>query len=537
MKKKILGLIGLSILALLLISLVSAALTLTLTSSPEVLTKFKNSTSFTISTGTTQVNFTTPTSPFTIKDLENNIITLTVTNATNLNNVTQASFDVDVTNIPSDFNFGKYLTNLAVYAENVSDSDDNSTIQVPITFENTPCEYEDNGNLKIKIKDISVNGFGKKDKWFPLDEIEVEIEVENDGNEEIEDIIVKWGLYNKKIGDWIIDDEEKDFDLNKNKKKLITINFKLDDPDEFEDEGDYVFYVWATGEDKEFDGNKTCTNALEGIDIIIEDDFVILDNIQFPETTSCGSEVQITANVWNIGDEEQDEVYVVIYNQELGINEKVVIGDIDAFEDEKLDTLIKIPQGAEEKYYTLTFYVYNEDNEVYENDNDDEAKFSLPLKIEGNCIFDPKLTITASLVSGGKAGEELVVKAVLKNTDSKTRTFSIEAGNYNSWAELVGLEPTSLTLNAGESKEVLLTFNVNRDVSGEQTFNILVSSDNKLIATQPTSVSIEKSGFDFTGITGAVISKENWYLWGIGALNIILVIIIIVVAVRLARKK
>ena len=54
------------------------------------------------------------------------------------------------------------------------------------------------------------------------------------------------------------------------------------------------------------------------------------------------------------------------------------------------------------------------------------------------------------------------------------------------------------------------------------------------MTTQPVSVAIEERSGLF-GLTGLVTSG-NAYLWGIGALNVILVIIIIIVAVRVARR-
>ena len=55
------------------------------------------------------------------------------------------------------------------------------------------------------------------------------------------------------------------------------------------------------------------------------------------------------------------------------------------------------------------------------------------------------------------------------------------------------------------------------------------------MATQPVSFNIEEKSGGF-GITGGAINSDNWYLWGIGALNVILVVIIIIVAIRIAKS-
>jgi len=403
----------------------------------------------------------------------------------------------------------------------------------------TECAITGNlgNNLNIRIRDINVEeGFGEDDEeWYPLDEIEVEVEVENKGPEDIDDIVLAWGLYNVDLDDWVIDDEENDFNLKDGDEETIIINFKLDDPDEFEDDAEYIFYVWAIGEDDEFDKNETCVIESESIEIAMEDDFVILDDIEFPEVVQCGAEVQITADVWNIGEDDQDEVYVMIHNSELGISEKIEIGDINSFDEETLNTIIKLPKNVEEKAYYLKFFVYDEDNDIYENGNDDEAEFTIYLKVEGSCVTGPTVLVSANLESGGKAGQELVVRATITNIGDELETYNLNIVGYSDWASSFESEMNMVILGAGESQDVLLTFKVKEDVSGDKFFNIEVLSGDELIVEQPVSVSIE-SGFGFPGITGKVISRSNWYLWGIGALNIILVIVIIFVAVRAIRK-
>ena len=95
------------------------------------------------------------------------------------------------------------------------------------------------------------------------------------------------------------------------------------------------------------------------------------------------------------------------------------------------------------------------------------------------------------------------------------------------------------SLNAGLSQDVIFRFKVNKDVEGDQTFVVNVKSGTLPSATKTVNVPIEKAsgGFKFPGLTGgAIINSDNWYLWGIGILNVILVIIIIIVAIRVARS-
>ena len=441
--------------------------------------------------------------------------------------------------VSPDFNFefpNEYKTTLIANALVSTDA----TIQLIFEPSNF-CKYNNLGELSVRIKDVKVTkGFGEDNDWYIFDEIEVELLIENDGNEDIDNIAIEWGLYNTQSKKWTIEvDDEKDFDLKDRDEKKFIIAFNLDNKldEDLEDleEGNYVLYVRATGEiaGGVYKGNNTCSSDSEGARLIVERDFVILKNIEAPEVVQCGSEVQILADVWNIGEDDQDEVTVNIYNKVLGLNENILIGDIDAFDSEPLDFIFQLPKDLGEKSYIIELRVYDEDHDIYESGNDDQSKFEYILKVEGGCAV-AKASVTAVLESGGEAGKPLVVKATIVNTGDKTISYSLNAAGYAEWASSASLDKTSLTLDAGKSGEVLLTFNVNKDALGVKLFYLEVLAENKLIANQPVQIEItKKSGL---GITGNFFSGDNKYIWGIGALNLILVILIIVIAVRISRK-
>lgn len=466
-----------------------------------------------------------------------------------INNTTSGQVNLTY-EIPDDFEFEfgeTYSITINAEEEDTNTSINDSAI---LTFEEQDLfctwdggEAEETEDLRVKISDIFVEGFGENDEWFPFDEIEVEIEVQNRNDDyDIKDIVVEWGLYNWDTNEWTIEvDYEKDFNLKNRNEEILTINFKLENLDEdFEDlvDGDFMFYVRATGEVDDEESYDTCASTSDEINIIIEDDFVIIDDFEFPEVTSCDSTIQITADVWNIGEDNQENIYVIVFNKDLGIDEKIEIGDIDSFKDERLDFEIQIPKNVEEQEYNLYFMVYDEYNDIYENSNDDKAEFYIPLKLEGNCVSEPQVIVTANLESEAKAGKDLIVKATITNTGDSLVTYTLDIKDYASWTTLVNIEPNTIILSAGSSEDVLITFNVNKDISGDQLFNIEVLSEDEAVITQPVSVTVEEqSGFNFPGITGNLISEGNWYLWGIGALNIILIIIIIIVALRVAKKE
>lgn len=417
------------------------------------------------------------------------------------------------------------------------------TVSATATF----CEDAlNNGNLEITIEDIKVKrGFGDdNDYWYPFDVIEAEINIENDGNWDIEDVELSWELYTT-AGKKITDDTENDFNLDENDDKTLTITFTLDeDIDDLEGE-DLILYVKASGKiddkDSTYDNEETCDSASEEVNLITNDNFVIIDDIEINgmkledleliDVIACGTELQIVADIWNIGDDDQEDVIVLIKNNELGISKKVTIGDIDKFEYEKLETTFTIPENAEAKEYTFDFMIYDEDNDLFETDEDDKAIFKVRVNVDGNCKAKESAKITAALISEAQAGEILTVKTTITNTESKTVTYIINVKDYEEWATLEDIEK-SITLVAGESRDIELTFNVKKGVSGDKIFNLETISDSEIITTQPVSISIAPQ----KSLLGISLPENNIYLWGIGALNVLLILSIIVVAIRLSKE-
>ncbi|MFH1917963.1 MAG: putative S-layer protein [Nanoarchaeota archaeon] len=459
-------------------------------------------------------------------------------------NVSETKTGSAILTIPSSAPLGTYNSELKVRANRVSDGTYYATYSLPVSLTITSSSSSTDipedisecaltgttGNLKIEIDDINnVAGFGDDNEWLPLDKIEVDIKVENDGDEKIKNIEVKWGLYDVDNNNWVFDEKESDFNLKDGDDKTITVTFDLSDPSDYEDGNNFVFYVWATAEDSDFDDREICVSDSDEIEIIIESDFVVVGDLEYLDIASCGDSVPISAKIWNIGDSDQDEVSVVIYNKELKFSQTVEVGDINAFDSESFDMILELPQGMDEKLYQFKMEVRDEDGDVYINDyDDDEAVFTLPIIIEGCGVVAQTASVSANLESGGKAGSPLVIRATITNTADKSVTYTLNAAGYTEWASSATIDQKTFTINAGNSKDVLITFDVNKDAEGTKFFDIEIISDNELVLKQPVSVSIEKSGFSLT--------DGNTYVWLLGILIVVLLIAIIIVAVRLGRR-
>ncbi len=433
--------------------------------------------------------------------------------------------------------------------------DINQLITLTVTEKPRPQEVKDclavgdsEDLMELEIEDIKVvTGFGDEDtEWVPLDEIEVEVRVENtESDYKLEDVELSWGLYDLDTQEWIFDEDESDFNIKDGKEETLYFTFTLEDPDDFEEDDTYAFYVWANAVGEELE-NDVCRAVSEDIDVIVESDFLVLNNIQieevdldressgyeftYPSTISCGSTLTLIADLWNLGDADQEDIEVRVYSQEMGIiNEIIDIGDVNAFDSEEVTFEFTVPEGMEEKIYTLQLII-QEDGDAFENDyTEEDAEFKVLLDVAGNCQI-AKAFVSASLESGGRAGKEMVVRATITNTGDESTTYTFNLAEYAEWASSVSVEPSTLVLGAGQSADVLLKLDVDNNALGEKQFYLELVSEGELVMRQPIAVSIEKS------LIGDLFGENGLLTALIIGIAIVLVVIIIILAVRVARK-
>ena len=436
-----------------------------------------------------------------------------------------------------------------VTAHTTSADSNNAPFSISITSQDPQeilsCAQTGNpADLEIRRIDFTNNGmqyvtFGKSSTWYPFENITADIQVRNNGNERVNDIDTYWGLWDTQNNQWVIEpDDIKTFNLNDGKTQDLSVDFKIDDRmdedlSDLSDGNHYVFYVYAMG-DRSNDSVSTCASDYKDASISIESDFVILNNIKIPDTVQCGQTVDVTADAWNIGDNDQDDVSVRLFSLDTGLNvsQSTNIGTIDAFDRKPISFSFTVPQGIDEKIYRLETQVYDDSGDVFQNSDDENSELVIPLQVSGGCTSASQISVAASIVSGGQAGKPLQVVSTITNNGNSQKTYAVSATGYSLWASSASADQGQITLASGQSAQVVFTFDVNGDAQGLQTFTINLISGSDVV-TQPVSVTIQP-GAGFLGLNG--LSGNSW-IWVIAGLNLILVIVIIIVAVRVSRRK
>jgi hypothetical protein len=424
-----------------------------------------------------------------------------------------------------------------------------NTLSIPVSFTGSFCKAGEVGN-NLEITDVKIdNDDGDDEEWSPLDEIKIEVEVTNNGDEKIKDVFVEIGLFNSEGKNVIkdmedLDDEEIDLgSIKDDDEDTATFTFTI--PADFESET-YKLVVKAYSDDlgeasecvsKSSDLDNDFYQTIDGERETDEDKHIIFDNIIVsPTPAQCKERVQITGEVINIGDEDyEDQVKVTLFSNELGLNiEEIVREDFDEGDSELVEFEFDVPAGIDEKLYILefrTFYDFDEDDNTYDLVSED--RFTTQLRVAGGCkVVSKSAQITADLddeTPEAIAGKQVIINAKVKNSGDVETTYTMSINGNSGWSSLVSLDPQVFTLQGGETKDVSIVLRIDDDANGDNEFTIKAAYDT-LSTEQKVVLSVSDTSKQSQELTPVVAHlKSNWFIYLIILVNIVLIIAIILV--------
>jgi uncharacterized membrane protein len=493
--------------------------------------------------GSNQYNFTLdfPNPAITLENGQSVGFTYNSSDLTNIDSTTPITVTVTSDADHNQLSIGKEYTG-KIKVKNVANTTDYK--EITVNFVGSFCSMGENGT-NLEINDIKINNDdGDDEDWSPLDKIEVEVEVENIGNEKVRDVTVELAVFDSSGKNIVkdlenLDDEEIDLGSIKEDDEETAI-FEFTVPADFES-GDYRLAIKAYSDDLEEENE--CTAKSDDLDntyfqeIVGEreedsEKHVVFDDIRTNSPAQCGDKIQVSGDLVNIGDEDyEDQLKVTLYNSELGLElEQIVREDLEEGETESVEFEFEVPEDAEEKLYNLkfkTYYDYDEDDDSY--DEESEEEFSATLRVAGNChSHDEDATITSEFDSetpNAVAGKQVIIKSTVTNTGDVETMYTLSVNGINDWATLASIDDQVFTLAAGENKEVNIILNVDSNAEGDKGFTIKTTYGENKITEHKVSLSISASNTQLTPFVDNV--KSNWFIYVIILVNIILIIAII----------
>jgi hypothetical protein len=421
----------------------------------------------------------------------------------------------------------------AVISVSTSTYKDNETsFNVTINSVDDPHNFcgSDFNTSEIEIKYIKDKSSGDDWEWKPLDEIEVEVKVENNGEDDedydIELIFLDDG--DNDVSDEIVEDDddllEEDVEIESDKNEEITFNFAIDgevDADDYR-----LFAVVSRSGQCNFQEAEEPGEEIE-IDIKKSSHDVIVREVEGPSNLEAGSTMAFEVKISNIGSKDEERVKIIAYNSALGINVQKEIEDLDEGDSETLTFNIQFPSSVDEKLYKIRFsteFDYDEDDEKFTKWSESSEDILWAVTVLGGEYKEP--SITASLLSTEAAINSEVAVQISVTNNGADGNYVVSAEDFESWAELLAVEPQVLDLNKGETQKV--TIKLKPTKTGIQMFNVKTT-----VSGEET---LQTVSLDITGEPGFLDSfKENGtMLYVIAGIAAVLILIILVLIVRVS---
>jgi hypothetical protein len=465
--------------------------------------------------------------------ISNSNLNFPLVNTTTLNvSYTQGSFEFKT----MDYAFGQ-ITILAMNAFNHSI---NETHSINVGFTGSLCQFGKTGNNNISITDVTDDSDDEW-VWTPLQEVIVSVDVENNNHAKSESIKVQPELY---------DENGKKINLNINAKSIKidaddsdTLDFTFKVPADING-GYYRLYVKAylsSGGESAVCDDEWSGSSYEFVEIQQDDRNVVIDSEllgkSMPFEVNCNQDVSLSIPVYNIGNEKEDSVKVILRNKELGISLEQVLENMHTGNTKNADFSFLMPENATaNKLYNfdlLIYYDYDDNDGVYSTSNTYALKFKV-ISADG-CKAKGDVAITAALDSQKVAsGNEVKINVTLTNPGATATTYSVSVDGIDGWATLKSISPQTITLAPSEKKTVVITLQLDKSASGDQTFAI-ATSYNDQVKTQQVSMFVEKSSF-----FGNIFGESSWLAnhWGlllIILVNVALIVVIVVLAIKLSK--
>jgi uncharacterized membrane protein len=266
------------------------------------------------------------------------------------------------------------------------------------------------------LLDIDIDTPSSIDDLSPGEGFDFDVNID-DLDYDMEDITIKVWIIDIDDGD-NLDSESDTFDLDRGDDK--DINFKFDIPYNV-DEDQFDIKVRVQGEEKDDSSNDfefilIYENEVEVVKD--QDEEVAFDNVHFSTSSTafeCGAIFTVYTDVINTGDDDLDDMYIKLEIEELGLEYTSNLFDLDENDydkrEESIDFLVTLPNGLTEDSYTMKFYAYNEDDDLFEvkyqsidviscsiDNGDDEGTYE-PIGDDG-VIYLPTGFVISDLISG-----------------------------------------------------------------------------------------------------------------------------------------
>ncbi|MAG52679.1 MAG: hypothetical protein CMH62_01815 [Nanoarchaeota archaeon] len=201
-----------------------------------------------------------------------------------------------------------------------------------------------------------------------------------------------------------------------------------------------------------------------------------------------------TIRVENMGDKKEEDIQVRVSIPELGVLARDYIDELvpedNNIEDEEssddVDLFFRVPRSAEAKDYNVKVeLIYNRGHETL------SENFIINVDGERAGSAGAETVISLDAVSKNVAQTSTVAyKVMVANFGSDRAVYSAEVLGVGVWGTS-SVEPGFVSVNAGETGELLVKVTPNANVEGTQSFTVKVQADGETLKEVNLNANVE----------------------------------------------
>lgn len=237
-------------------------------------------------------------------------------------------------------------------------------------------------------------------------------------------------------------------------------------------------------------------------------------------SVTAGDSIDLAVRLINNGRNAEDGVKIKAEMPEIGASQTIRVTNTVMQEDDRVIYMtLSVPRDAESGLYALRVTASNADVSATTSGLVEVQKFvPAPQAPE-------RQTQTAVSVQMPVGKGAVVSLAVSNNADSQ-RTFNLQLGGTADWASAARVDPTTVTLGAGESKSVFVY--LLPSAAGEHSFTLFLKDGATTVSAVPVDVRVSGSA----AAVSRLADKEQ-----LGLVFVVVVVLLAVIAAFWATRK
>ena len=254
------------------------------------------------------------------------------------------------------------------------------------------------------------------------------------------------------------------------------------------------------------------------------------------ESVSAGEKIAIDVVVKNMGQDEQEDVWVEASIPGLCTSRKVYVGDIyshDGWDYEDYPDIgysdvaeatiyLSLPADMKAGAYDLVIRAWSDDSEVEST----EKITVTEAESEAEGASEVYASNTRADVN---KGETVAYRLTIVNVGEKAKTYTVGVSGAESWSD-VEVTPSVIRLDGDASAEVIVYVTVDEDaVAGDHVFTVAVYSDGETVSEYNLISSVE-------GKEAKQVDVKVALLIAAIILAVVIVVLLIILIARMASK-